>query len=93
MTLWIFLYLCRMSKSWKDPQGELWRKLIETPASERPTMFSQVTQGGRRPNVQVEFEGWTLLHLAAHMGWIDEVQWLLEVGANPFLKNQREESP
>jgi hypothetical protein len=31
-------------------------------------MFSQVSQGGRRPNVQIEFEGWTLLHLAAHLG-------------------------
>lgn len=82
-----------MSELSKGPQGELWRKLIETPASERPTMFSQVSQGGRRPNVQVEFEGWTLLHLAAHSGWIDEVRWLLEAGANPFLKNQREESP
>jgi len=91
--LWIFLYLCRMKKAWKAPQGELWRKLIETPASERPAMFSQVSQGGRRPNVQVEFEGWTLLHLAAHSGWIDEVRWLLEVGANPFLKTQRNESP
>jgi hypothetical protein len=82
-----------MSKLWKDPQGELWRKLIETPASERPAMFSQVSQGGRRPNVQIEFEGWTLLHLAVHQGWINEVQWLLEVGANPFLKTHRNESP
>ena len=88
-----FLYLCGMRKVWKVSQGELWRKLIETPASKRPTMFRQVSQGGRRPNVQVEFEGWTLLHLAAHSGWIDEVRWLLEAGANPFLKNQREESP
>jgi hypothetical protein len=82
-----------MSKVCKVPQRELWRKLIETPASERPIVFSQVSQGGRRPNVQVEFEGWTLLHLAAHWGWIDEVRWLLEVGANPFLKTQRKESP
>jgi len=88
-----FLYLCRMSKVWKGPEGELWKKLIEAPASERLTMFSQVSQGGRRPNVRIGFEGWTLLHLAAHSGWIDEVQWLLEAGANPFLKNQREESP
>jgi hypothetical protein len=88
-----FLYLCGMSKLWKVSQGELWRKLIEAPASERPTMFRQVSRRGRRPNVQVEFEGWTLLHLAVHQGWINEVQWLLEAGANPFLKNQREESP
>jgi hypothetical protein len=82
-----------MSKVWKVSQGKPWRKLIETPASERPTMFSQVSQGGRRPNVRIGFEGWTLLHLAAHSGWIDEVQWLLEAEANPFLKTHRNESP
>jgi hypothetical protein len=82
-----------MSKARRSSQRELWRKLIETPASERLAMFSQVSQGGRRPNLQIGFEGWTLLHLAAHSGWINEVQWLLEAGANPFLKTHRNESP